>query len=60
MNISGNENWKKVKKMALLFEFSDFVLTKLVAKLVVFNSGMTFNPVPGYVETGIETVQLNP
>ena len=43
-----------------LFEFCDFLLAKLVAKLVVFNSGMTFNPVPAYIKTGIEAIELNP
>ena len=56
----GNEIGKKNKKSDFLFEFCYFGLAELVAELVVFDSGMTFYPVPGNVEAGIEAVQLNP
>ena len=35
-------------------------LAQLITQLIVFNSCVAFNPVPGYVECGIELVQLHP
>ena len=49
-----------LKIYEILFKFCDFCLAELVAKLVVFNSGVALYPVPGNIETGVERVELYP
>ena len=44
----------------LILQLRHFLLTKLVASLVIFHTRVTFDPVPFHIEGGIEGIKFLP